>query len=114
MKMNVQTSIFNNEKRKSCAFTGHRELDDAFSATKITEIIQNLVQNGVEMFYNGGAKGFDLLTAEIVIAIKKINPQIKLCICVPCPNQEKYFSYEDKERYKSVCENADEIKVLYD
>ncbi len=112
--MNVQTSVFQKEKAKTCAFTGHRETDAAISCAQLKKEIVTLIENGVETFYDGGAKGFDLLAAETVLELKKIYPNIKLCLCIPCPDQEKNYSAEDKERYCKVCAAADEKKLLFD
>ena len=82
---------------KSCAFTGHRYLDGDFSARKLKKEVKKLVENGVEIFYNGMAMGFDLIAAETVLSLKKKYPLIKLVACVPCYGQEKYFSEEDNK-----------------
>ena len=98
-----------NGKIKSVAFTGHRFLQDDIHAEKIQTAVETLIQNGAELFYNGGAMGFDLLSAEAVLSLKEKYPFIKLIVCIPCDKQDKYYSDEDKERYKAVLAGADEI-----
>ncbi|MBQ7923873.1 MAG: DUF1273 family protein [Clostridia bacterium] len=98
---------------KSCAFTGHRELGFDFSSRLLKKKIKELVERGVEIFYCGMASGFDLLAGETVIKLKKKYPQLKLIACIPCVNQEKYYSLEDKERYVKLCKNAEESVILY-
>ena len=102
------------EKPKSCAFTGHRDMDDNFSVLKLKKIIKGLIEKGVDTFYCGVAMGFDMLAGEIVIKYKKKYPNIKLVVCIPCYNQEKYYSAEDKKRYVKLCEKADEKTVLFE
>lgn len=97
---------------KSCVFTGHRILEDGFSKRKLKKEVVNAVEQGVETFYNGVAMGFDLIAAETVLGLKKRYPQIKLVACVPCYNQEKNFSVQDKKRYAEVLKKADETVVL--
>ena len=97
---------------KSCVFTGHRQLGEDFSPRKLKKEIKNLIESGIEYFYNGMAMGFDLLAAEFILDLKKKYPHIKLMACIPCHNQEKYFSEADKKRYVEILKQADEKAVL--
>lgn len=100
------------EKKKiqSCAFTGHRTLEKDFSLEFLKNTIKKLIDDGVNCFYVGMAMGFDLLCAEIVLKLK--NENVKLIACVPCLEQEKYYSERDKKRYFDILERADEIIYL--
>ena len=100
--------------KKACAFTGHRQLGEDFSARKLKKEIKQLMEEGVENFYNGMAMGFDLIAAEQVLELKKKFSNVKLVACVPCYGQEKYFSDEDKKRYAKVLKKADEVVTLSD
>lgn len=111
--MNVQTSI-QTQPLTSCAFTGHRVLGDDIQEKEIKKHIIALIEEGVFIFYNGGAKGFDLLTGEIILRLKKKYTQIKLVLCIPCKEQEKYYSEEDKKRYQKLYKEADEKIVLFE
>ncbi len=93
---------------KTCIFTGHRQLDKDFSARKLKKEIKTLILTGVDTFLCGMAMGFDLIAGETVISLKKRFPFIKLVACIPCYNQEKYFSENDKKRYVSILEQSDE------
>ena len=99
-------------KKTACAFTGHRVLEGDFSKRKLKQEIKKCIENGVEVFYNGMAMGFDLLSAETVLSLKKKYPFVKLIACVPCYNQEKSFTEEDKKRYCKILKKADETVVL--
>ena len=99
---------------KTCAFTGHRTLDDGFSPRKLKAEIKKLILQGVDTFYNGMAMGFDLLAAEKTLELKKKYPHIKLILCIPCYNQEKNFSPKDKERYAAIYKKADERTYISD
>jgi uncharacterized phage-like protein YoqJ len=94
---------------KSCAFTGHRTLGEDFSIQKLRKEIKNAVLLGVEVFYCGMAMGFDLIAAQEVLKIKKTFSNIRLIACIPCYEQEKSFSEEDKKRYAKILKNADKI-----
>ena len=92
----------------SCAFTGHRSLESDFSYTAFKKLLKKLISNGVRIFYVGMAMGFDMLAAEEVLNLKKKGKDVKLIACIPCENQQKYYSPEDQERYLEILEKADE------
>lgn len=104
--------IQKDNKIKSCAFTGHRELLPTFDAAGLWEAIEDVIQRGAEIFYNGMAVGFDMLAAEAVLFLKKKYPQIKLVVCIPFYNQEKYYNDTDKARYARILKEADEQVIL--
>ena len=99
---------------KSCALTGHRRLEENFDKKALIKTLETLILNGVETFYNGLAVGFDLLSAETVLDLKKTYPQIRLVLCVPFYGQEKGYSIEDKKRYAEILKNGDGCAVLSD
>lgn len=100
------------QKIKTCLFTGHRELKEDFSLSKLREYINFAIEQGAEIFYTGMAKGFDLYAGEEVLRIKAKNPKIKLVACVPFYEQEKAFSKSDKFRYAEIIKKADEVVCL--
>ena len=71
-----QLQIINQNNIKTCAFTGHRDLPPSFDAAALWDEIEVLIKQGVEVFYNGMAIGFDMLAAEAVL---ESAPE-KLCI----------------------------------
>ena len=109
----IDELIYTKKNGTSCAFTGHRELGGDFDIKKLEKCIKELIEKGVNIFYNGGASGFDIVSAETVIHLKKKN-DIKLIICVPFYGQERRYSLIDKERYNAILKKADEVVVLSD
>lgn len=105
----MQATQLTFEKRdiKNCAFTGHREMDKSFSIEKLQKIVFDLAQKGVENFYCGMAKGFDLCAAEAVIKAKENFSNVKLIACVPFFGQEKGYKKEDKKRYVEILKKCD-------
>ena len=97
---------------KTCAFTGHRNLEEDFSISKLRKQIKYLILDGVDTFYNGMAIGFDLAAAEVVLSLKKKYKHIKIIACIPCYEQEKYYSNEDKLRYVNILKEVDEKIIL--
>lgn len=96
----------------ACVFTGHRELEKDFSLKQLKRLIETLILKGVSSFYCGMAEGFDLFASKTVISLKKKYPHIQLIACIPCLNQEKYFSSENKKLYVKMLSTCDEKVIL--
>ena len=100
---------------KSACFTGHRDIDPSRVPAireKLREIIISCIEEGYTDFYNGGARGFDLMCAEEVMKLKGEYPDIRLHIIIPCSNQTRGWSEEDVLRYEKITFLADEVKCL--
>ena len=102
------------ENIKTCAFTGHRFLQEDFSLKQLKKIIKEVILRGVDTFYVGMAMGFDLYAAETVLSLRKKYKNIKLIACIPCYNQEKNFSIADKKRYVKILKKVDEQVFVSD
>lgn len=98
----------------TCAFTGHRQVEENFDVFRLEEIITSYIEEGYTAFLCGMAVGFDMIAAELVLKLKDVFPEIKLIACIPCEGQSKYFKLEDKQRYESILKKCDEVKVLND
>lgn len=99
----------------NCCFTGHRDLPETEKERiykDTLEAVENLVRLGVKTFICGGAVGYDMLCGEIVLKLKEAGEDIKLVMAQPCGGQDKYFSENDKIRYKNLTESADEVHCL--
>ena len=95
---------------RGCAFTGHRRIDEAdFSRLKqrLSETIESLALDGIEVFYCGGAVGFDALAAELVLE-KRDRLGIKLCMVLPYAHYEEGFTPDQLRRYQRIFAGADE------
>ncbi|MFA6867475.1 MAG: SLOG family protein [Clostridia bacterium] len=112
-------------KPTTCCFTGHRsqklpwkfnENDKRFfdmkARTKIE--IEKAIANGYTTFISGMALGFDMLCAELVLELKKDNPNIKLIGALPCKNQQKLWIHEQQKRYGNLLKQLDGIRCKYD
>jgi uncharacterized phage-like protein YoqJ len=108
----MQQLGFPTTEYKACAITGHRILHKEFSRKRLTEALRDLILQGVEDFYNGLALGFDLITAETLVALRKEYPQIRIHGCIPFYGQENRFPAEDKERYVRLVKECDDTVVL--
>ena len=96
---------------KVCCFTGHRKLNKSkieMLETRLENVIEELIRDGVIEFECGGALGFDTLAALSVLKIKKIHPSVKLVLVLPCENQTLKWKNSEIETYEYIKSNADE------
>ena len=95
---------------KGCAFTGHRHIEDADRGRlrqRLSETVESLALDGIEVFYCGGAVGFDAIAAEVVLE-KRERLGIKLCIVVPHEGQEDGYTPDQRRQYERILAAADE------
>lgn len=93
------------------AITGHRTLGGDFDKEVLKNTLIGLIEEGYDTYYCGMALGFDTVTAELLLELKK-NYQVKICACVPCADQDKKFSDAQKAKYKEILSQCDEKVVL--
>lgn len=74
--------------------------------------IFRMTEEGTDCFMTGMARGADLWAAEIVLALKKRNPFLRLICVLPFPQQAGRWSEEDRQRHRAVLEAADETVVI--
>jgi len=89
-------------KNKTVCFTGHREIRDDSLKERLEALLIELIEDGYEEFLAGGARGFDMMAADVVLALKKTYPHIKLILYLPFFNQyraESGWSEEEKADY---------------
>lgn len=96
------------DKSKTVAFTGHRNINTDTSVLKdeLTHIIREQYHNGYTTFITGGAVGFDLLAAEVVLELQKEYTNIQLFCAVPYTGHHLYFRKESKQRYIHIADKA--------
>ncbi len=96
----------------SCCFTGHRELEKGQEQALLLALEHAIREEyfiGTRDFYCGGAKGFDLLSAEAVLRLKKSHDDIKLHMILPSRDQATSWTTDEILRYKHVLEGATDI-----
>ncbi len=104
-----QLTLFDEKKEKICAFTGHRRLGEDFCYLDLDNAVREALEKGYRIFLNGMATGFDLFAAEAVLSHLEEYPDIRLIACIPCEEQDKYYSQDDKLRYFLVLQTAEKI-----
>lgn len=100
---------------KTCCFTGHRDIPQNevdYLYRRLYEEIEKLIKLGVVNYGSGGARGFDLLAANVVLELKNKYPEIRLIMVLPCSRQTQNWNYQDKSDYDRIIKAADKIRIL--
>ena len=104
-------------KEKTACFTGHRNIQNE-ELERLTqaleETVNGLIGQGVTRFLSGGATGFDTMAALAVLSAKENTQAVKLCMAIPCANQDERWKTAEKETYKRLLESADEVIYVSD
>lgn len=110
---------------RTCCFTGHRPplLPDggdehARNMLRLRDLTERAImlacERGVKTFYNGGARGFDMLAAEAVLTICAASPQISLVMILPGHNQSDDWPEDERARYQGILHAAREVLYAAD
>lgn len=93
------------------AFTGHRKLP---SEMLVYQNLTNTLQTAVEKYDDlqgiaGGALGVDTIAAEVMADLA-----IPYKLYLPCHNQDRFWSEQQKERYQLTLLMAQEVRYIYE
>ncbi len=99
-------------KDKTCCFTGHRvipgqQYESIYNALK-AEVI-SLIETGYCYFCVGGALGFDTLSAQTILELRQIYPQIELILVLPCMEQTRGWSEKDIAVYEDIKNRCNKV-----
>ena len=100
------------EKRmKRCCFTGHRpgklKQDEQTVKRLLAASIDQAIARGYTTFITGMAQGTDIWAAEIVLDMRRNNPELKLICALPHPDFEQSWRMEWRNRYNAIRTAAD-------
>jgi uncharacterized phage-like protein YoqJ len=100
-------------RMKACCFTGHRDLPKG-EAEQLTEkakaLILLLIQEGFTEFRVGGAVGFDMIMAELLLRLRDEKKQeIRIISVIPFPSWRAKWSSEEIRRQNVILEKSDEV-----
>lgn len=103
-----------NFREKTVCFTGHREIKakDLNLYSTLYNTLENLILQGFLYFGAGGARGFEAMAAEVVLALKEKYLQIHLILVLPFKDQydnEKGWSSEEIQQYHDIKEKASKV-----
>lgn len=100
------------DRKRTVCFTGHRKIpahDIQNIEKQLDEIIEKLYQKGVIFYGAGGSYGFDMLAEKAVIRARNKHKEIKLILVLPCKDQEKYWTEDNKAAFAEIKYQADKI-----
>lgn len=100
------------DKNQTCCFSGHRILPKNKMENILERLnfeIDTLISQGVTDFISGGALGFDQIVASMIIAKKEMGYNIRLALALPCRNQDKFWSVQQRKLYFDLLSEVDEI-----
>ena len=96
-----------------CCFTGHRDLPKG-EAERLTKkartLILLLIQEGFTEFRVGGAVGFDMIMAELLLRLRDEEKQkIRIISVIPFPSWRAKWPSEEIRRQNMILEKSDEV-----
>ena len=105
-------------REAACCFTGHRPdklpggyaMNEALLAPlrqRLRRAIQEAVDTDYRDFLCGMALGADTLAAQEVLALRDVQPELRLIAAIPCPDQAKRWKPQDQRRYRDLLDRAD-------
>lgn len=100
---------------ETCCFTGHRAIAANLQpkvSVCVEETIKMLIDKGITTFISGGAIGYDMLAAGIVLRLKAKYPQIRLIMALPCKDQHVKWAPSIQQSYRHILNHADETIYL--
>jgi uncharacterized phage-like protein YoqJ len=105
------------DRGTTVCFTGHRQLREPAEiiTPKLVGTLESLVRSGCLTFCAGGARGFDALASETVIALQAQYPQIRLVLMLPFPDQygsESGWSAAEIEQYRRIQAQASQVVTI--
>ena len=95
---------------KTVAVTGHRTVED-LDEQRLEEVFKQLIKKGYNRFLIGMALGFDTVCFKILNKLRA-NNDIKLIACIPCKDQDRYFTEAQKAEYAELVALADEKRIF--
>lgn len=100
------------DKKRTACFTGHRKIpahDIRKIEKQLDRIIKKLYRKGVIFYGAGGSYGFDMLAEKAVIRARNRHKEIKLILVLPCKNQDKYWTEDNKAAFAEIKNQSDKI-----
>ena len=82
-----------------------------FNKEGLKEVFYKLIDGGYDTFLVGMALGFDTMCFNVLEQIRK-EKNIKIIACIPCLEQDKYFTESQKTEYARMVKSADEKRIF--
>lgn len=104
-------------KNLTCCFTGHRNLPQnaiEHITLCLNDEVDNLIRQGVTHFLSGGARGFDLIAAALIVSKKEMGADLRLDFILPCRDQDALWPERERKLYHGLLAEADGAVYLFD
>ncbi len=98
-----------------CCFTGHRQLPpDAVPALKqaLRRQIEQNIARGILHYFAGGALGFDMLAAEVVLEAADGGAPVTLHLALPALDYNKHWSHAQRRQLAALIRRAETAVYL--
>ena len=100
-------------RENTCCFTGHRALPadgEAAIRQKIREAVLARMEEGYTDFMVGGARGFDMLAAEVLLDLReKEGKSLRLISVLPHRSWRNGWPAADAAREERILRNSGEV-----
>ena len=82
--------------------------------SRLRETIESLYREGYRTFLSGGALGFDTIAAQETLSCRENCPGLRLKLVLPCRSQADRWAEKDREAWRMLQLQADEVLWLSD
>lgn len=100
-------------QQKSCCFTGHRVIpaeDALWLRQQVRQEVAALSRQGFEVFFSGGARGFDTIAAQEVLRLREEGlPRLRLVLALSFWGQDQNWPAKDSAAYQELIRQADVV-----
>lgn len=101
----------------ACCFTGPRSLpQNAIECitVRLNAEVEALIRQGVTHFLSGGARGFDLIAAALVVSKKEMGNDLHLHFILPYREYDALWSEREKKLCRDLLSEADTVRYIAD
>lgn len=99
-----------------CCFTGHRPEKLNRSEAEIKKDLEadilQAINDGFVTYITGMARGVDIWAGEIVLQLRKQNPNLHLIAASPYEGFESRWSVDWQSRYNAILQQADLVRFV--
>lgn len=103
-------------RNRICCFTGHRPEKLKRNEEEIQKglevAILKTIRDGYTTLITGMARGVDIWAGQIVLRLRKDNPDLRLIAALPYPGCDSRWSASWRRQYAEVLEAADLVKAI--
>jgi len=110
-------------RHKSCCFTGHRpeklpwgkdesHPDAAALKVRLFDLAEAVYHAGITHFICGMARGADFYFCEAILSLREEHADVTLEAAIPCEEQAKHWSAQERNRYFHLVSQCDYETVL--